>query len=393
MKRVALTTAGILATVTALVVVWQLSNILVLFIISLALAAMLRAPNDWLVSRGWPKWLAMVVVYGLGIGVPLALLVGVGWRLLYEADPLLNDLIALYVQSYSSLQNGGEMMQSVAARLPSPTSLTNFITDGQSLSFIDSVVSTASLLGNLAGQLLIAIVVSIYWAADRLRFERVWLSLLAPEQRARARTQWRALESGVGAYLRSELVQSIVAGAILTLVYWLLGFRYPFTLAFLAAVAWLVPLVGGLLALIPVALVGLALGPFLAAVATGFTLLVFLVMEFYVEPQIYTHDRYWRVLVMLVMLAMFDAFGLLGLLVAPPLATAIQLWLNELLTPPPVAVAETSQLDLAEVQAKLESARSLIHDEETPPSPHVANLFERLEGLIVEVEEVAEAQM
>ncbi|HXF62299.1 MAG TPA: AI-2E family transporter, partial [Caldilineaceae bacterium] len=310
MKRVAITTAGILATITAFVVLWQLSEIVALFIVSLAVAAMVRTPTETLARRGWPNWLAILTVYAVGIGIPLALLSFVGWRLLTETDPLINDLLALYVQAYSGLQNGNEMMQNLAARLPAPTSLTALATDEQSQEFIDAAVNTGVSFGNLFSQLLIAIVVSIYWTADRMRFERVWLSLLSPEQRARARTQWRTLEAGVGSYLRSELIQSIIAGGLLTLGYWLLDFRYPVILAFLAAVAWFIPLVGGLLALIPVAVFGLMLGPAVTAVALIFTLAVFLVMELYIEPRLYTRERYWRVVVLLVMLAMFDAFGL-----------------------------------------------------------------------------------
>jgi predicted PurR-regulated permease PerM len=166
-----------------------------------------------------------------------------------------------------------------------------------------------------------------------------------------------------------------------------LGFRYPVALAFVAALCWFVPLVGGLLAVIPVALLGFAISPAVSAIAVGFTLLVFLVMEFYLEPRLYTRDRYWRTLVLLVMLAMTDAFGLIGLLVAPPLATAIQLWLNSLLTPPAPPPVETHALDFSELHTKLEEARKLVQDEESVASPRLASLLERLETLIGEAEE------
>ncbi|HXF63507.1 MAG TPA: hypothetical protein VNK95_17895, partial [Caldilineaceae bacterium] len=70
------------------------------------------------------------------------------------------------------------------------------------------------------------------------------------------------------------------------------------------------------------------------------------------------------------------------------LATAIQLWLNEILAPPPKVEVEVPALDLSEIHAKLEAARALIRNAETPPPPRILNLFERLEELVVEVEEV-----
>jgi predicted PurR-regulated permease PerM len=173
----------------------------------------------------------------------------------------------------------------------------------------------------------------------------------------------------------------------------LLGFRFPVMLAFVAAVAWAIPLVGGLVGVILVVIAAWPNGVVAVTLAALLTLVVYGVLEFYLEPRLYTRERYWRVLVLLVMLAMTDAFGLLGLLVAPPLATAIQLWLNDLLAPPAQAAETAPSLDLSDVHAKLETARTLIHQGDETPSPRIVNLFDRLEQLVQEVEQAeTEAQ-
>jgi predicted PurR-regulated permease PerM len=392
MKRVVLTTVGILGTITVLLIMWQLSEIVVLFIVSIAVAAALRAPLDALMRRGWAQSWAMLAVYGVGLGGLVGVLALVSWRMVVELEPLANDLIALYVQLYSGLQTGSGLMQAIAGRLPDPTSLGASVGDEQTEAFIAAVVSGTRSAGTIGSQLLIAVVVSIYWTADRLRFERLWLSLLPPEQRGRARSRWRALEKGVGTYLRSELIQSLIAGTALAALYWLLGFRYPVLLAFISAVSWLIPLVGAPIAVAAVLLFGWNLGPLTVAGAAALTVGVFLVLDLYVEPRLYTSDQVWRVLVLLVMLAMVDAFGFIGLLVAPPLATAIYLWLDDLLAPPALATQTTPSLDLADVHAKLELARSLIQEGDEPASPRINNLFERLEDLVDEVEGIDEVR-
>lgn len=83
------------------------------------------------------------------------------------------------------------------------------------------------------------------------------LSLLAVGQRNQARRIWQAIESGAGAYLRSEIVQSFVGIVLLYIGYQLIGLPYPSLLALLGGMAWLVPLVGVLLTAIPVLAVGL----------------------------------------------------------------------------------------------------------------------------------------
>ena len=385
MKRVALTTAGTLATLAALLVMWRLSDILILFVISLAAAAMVRAPAEALIRRGWRPALAMLAIYIAGIGLPLLLLAMIIWRISAEADLALQELIMFYARIYSKLRSGGEMARSVTEHLRDPASLNVLFGEGEG--FIGAAVEVIRNAGAIASQLLIAVVVSIYWTADRVRFERLWLSLLSPEARALARTQWRAMEAGVGAYLRSELIQCIATGALLTLAYWLIGLPYPFLLAFIAALAWLIPLVGGLIGVAAAALLAWNMGLFGVIAATSLTTAVYLAMEFYLEPRLYTRTRYWRVRVLLIMLAMTDAFGLLGLLASPPLATALQIWINNLLIPPAPARPATG-IDLGEVHAKLARARTLIEGEPASSSPRIAHLFDRLEELADEVEQL-----
>ncbi|MCZ7672142.1 MAG: AI-2E family transporter [Chloroflexi bacterium] len=74
---------------------------------------------------------------------------------------------------------------------------------------------------------LVILFLSLYWSLDRVRFERLWLSLLPPEQRARARDIWQTIESDLGSYIRSEVAQSLLAGLLLGLGYWALGSPTP----------------------------------------------------------------------------------------------------------------------------------------------------------------------
>ncbi len=330
----------------------------------------------------------------MGIGLPLLLFVALAWRMIPEADLLLQEFITLYARFYSRLRSGSEMTQALSERLRDPNTLNTLFGDGDGVGAINAFLQTTQSVGAVAGQMLIAVAVSIYWTADQVRFERVWLSLLSPQRRGVARTQWRAIEAGVGAYLRSELAQSIAAGAILALGYWLLGVPYPSVLALVAALAWLIPLAGGLLGVAAVIVLTWSLGPVTVIAAAALTTAVYLLMEMVVEPRLYTRTRYWRVLVLLIMLAMTDAFGILGLIISPPLATALQILIDGmLLRPTPLpAPTVTSVVDLSGVHAELESTRSLIEDESAPLSPRIADLFGRLQALVREAEQIQDKE-
>lgn len=234
----------------------------------------------------------------------------------------------------------------------------------------------------MAGPLMLAAVLSIYLAIGRMRFERLWLSLVPPEQRSHARRYWYRLNGAVGAYLRSEVLQTMFAGALLAGGYWLIGIKYPFLLAVIAALAWLVPLLGAVFALIPLLTIGWLSG--LQAVLFGlvYTAAVLAFMEFFVERRLYRHERYWGVLVVLVMMAMGDALGLLGLLVAPPVAIALQSWINDLLEAPAAV-----EVDAAALQARLADIHTQIQDGQTEVSPRHASLVARLDRLMADMKE------
>ena len=239
--------------------------------------------------------------------------------------------------------------------------------------------------GRQRTQSLLVVVISLYWAADKLRIERLLLSLIASEQRTRARTTWREIESGLGAYLRSEVAQSLLAGALLTVCFLLLGVRYPITQALLASLAWLLPLVGGVLAVIPVLLIGLFISPLTAVLATLVTLTVFAFLEFVVERKLYPRERYGSVLVLLITLIMVEALGVAGLLVAPPLAAAMQIALTEWLRPVPVVAEAQPDVSLERLKVRLAEVQARL-DQVEMPAPRTQNLLARLTQLVAKVE-------
>ena len=100
----------------------------------------------------------------------------------------------------------------------------------------------------MIGQLLISLVLSIYWSVDQQHFKRLWLSLLPFDMRARAREIWQEIETGLGGYLRSQLIQSMLALILMGIGFQVLGLKYAVALAFLGAIGWLIPWVGVLLA-------------------------------------------------------------------------------------------------------------------------------------------------
>jgi predicted PurR-regulated permease PerM len=217
----------------------------------------------------------------------------------------------------------------VAEQLPSSNDLYQALTSAEGLNILTEEGGLGDFLSSF-GYIAIIIVLSIYWSADQLRFERITVSLFPTDHRPKALHILRTVEKGVGAYLRSELLQSLLAGLILGVGYGLIGLRYPALLAVWGAVVRLIPWFGVLIAVLPLFFLGIGSVPISSLLAVLYTVLVLRVLKTVVEQRVVNQRRNNSLLIVLFVVILAEAFGLIGVLLAPPLAVAVQILLQEL---------------------------------------------------------------
>lgn len=382
MKRLVISTFVVLATLGGLLLLWQFRQALMLFVFSLVVAAMARPATDYFAQRGLGRGLAILLTYLISLALLGGLLAWIGGPLLAELQQVTDRLADAYSQLMASWPHGTAFQQQVASRLPPPDQLYKAISGEQGTSFLTTAFGFAQSFLDILSQVIIVLVLSIYWTADQVRFERLWLSLLPSRQRSRAREIWRSIELGVGAYLRSEIIQSILAGLLLGIGYQLMGLQYPVLLAVSSALFWLIPWLGAMLAVVFPLATGLLASPLLGLAGAIYTLVVLLVLEVVVEPRIFNRRRYSSLLIILFVVALADQYGLIGIIIAPPLAAATQIFFRRLTlqTPPVETVSPATQV--ATLQTRLEALRSEIDSMEEPPTPEITNLVARIDELM-----------
>jgi putative permease len=381
MKRLAWFTLVVLATCTLALLFWEFRVAVLLFVLSLIVAATVRPLVDWFAGRGLPRGLALLLTYALCIGGIIALVVILSGPLLINLQQLTKNMADNYEQMKTQWPTGSPVQQSLARQLPSTNELYQIFTGSLPQTVLGITLGAFDLLG----QLMIVLVLSVYWSADQEHFKRLWLSLLPFERRARARSIWQTLESGLGAYLRSQVIQTVLAVILLGLGYQLLGLQYPVALAVIGAIGWLIPWVGIVLAVIPALWVGLSSSLALGLVAAAFTIGVLCFLEFVVEPRLFNRRRFSSLLVVIVVLVLVDEYGLIGILLAPPLAAAIQILAGQLMRSTATAKATLAQ-PISALQTQLATAKSLLAAETVPPGPELSNLVERLGRLIAQAD-------
>lgn len=382
-KRLVWMGTAVMSTLLVLLLLWQFRTAVIYVLISVALAVALRPLIKRLTGQGFVRRLIVISLY-------LVILVGFGFLLFLIGGATIRDIQELARQLSAQdawrqpvwLQ-GSSFQHLLDGWLPPPSELFAAITGDEGQLVLPAALSfTQGVFSVLSGGLIV-LFLSLYWSIDQVRFERLWLSLLPPEHRARTRDIWQTIESDLGSYIRSEFAQSLLAGLLLGLGYWVLGSPYPTLLALTGAILLLIPVVGAVLATIMPLLLGLFTGVPLSVLTAVYTLAVVAALKWWVEPCLTPHRRVSPMLTVVFLIVLADAYGLFGIILAPPLAAACQILWNRMISHRTASGAAAQVSDLKERQVQLEATIMALDE---PPPPLVLNYMERLTHLIEQAE-------
>ena len=388
-KQIVVIGTAVMTTLLALVALWQFRIVVIYVLISLALAATVRPIARSESRRNLVTRLLLILLYVVSIGIFGLLILLVGRVLIGDLQELAQTISEESTWVLPSWLEGSLLTQALGRWLPTPDKLFEAITNQRQL-ILSAVLGFTQGIGGIVSAFFVILFLSIYWSINQNHFERLWLSLLPSEQRTRARDIWRTLEHDLGAYARSEIIQSLLAVFLLGTGYWLLGSPYPALLAVVGAAAWLVPVVGVVLAVILPLLLGLLTGAQFSLFTVLYTLIVLVVLQLWLEPRLFRRKWNNPILTLIILLALADAFGLLGVILAPPLSVVCQILWNLLVSDrlAPETVVQVS--DLKERQARL---HLVIEEMEGPPPPLVVSSMERLADLLEKAETLLPAAL
>jgi predicted PurR-regulated permease PerM len=192
-------------------------------------------------------------------------------------------------------------------------------------------VDMSTRFGTRLGYAATTVALAVYMLVDPERSQGALYAVVPRQYHVRLARVLLNLETIVGGYVRGQILTSAAIGVYVFAL--LTAFRMPSALAFavFAAVADVVPLVGGALTLIPIALAALPHGTVFAVVLVT---LVVVYQEF--ENRILVPRIYGRVLrldavaVTLALLVGGQLLGIIGALLALPLAAGLRMVVEEL---------------------------------------------------------------
>lgn len=382
LKLVAQRAAVALGIVLVALALWQMREAAQLLAVAVAVSAGLAPLVSRVVRRGMPRSRAVALVFGVSL---LAIgLLGLGFGLMLGNDiALLIDRLPLwYAIGKDWLASLGDWAAAAAARLPDSGSLAEALVGGDAPAGQAMIDVGLRLLGLMALSIGAA-ALGFYWLVDEQRITRLWLSLLPLAARTRVRALGSAVYREVGIYVRGVAVLVFLTAAALLLIYRLAGVPGAAALALVAGLAQVVPLLGPVFAIVPGAFVALSQGETTAAAVLVASTAAMAVIRLGLAPRLLRRGIGVNpVLVVVVILILAELGGLPLILLAPPMAAALQAATRALMGAGRDEAARTQATRVAELEQRLAEVAAVA--ESNPDNLRLQSLVERARALLVE---------
>ncbi len=337
--RLSVPVATILKVLLTLACVWillKLAPSLILLILALVLAITLWPAVDSLERRGWARGLAVGLI-SAGIVAVLAAFV------LLVVPPLVT-------QSMELAGNIGAYRKNVQAHLgpdhPVLGGLLSQVFDIPSSPEVAHTLKRPLAWGQLVLELVLGtvlvLVLALYLMMDGKR-TYAWLLAYVPRRHRRKMAETvPAVSDVVRAYVRGQLLTSVLYGGFAFGVLSFFHVPSALPLAVLAAICDVLPILGVFISTIPAAIFALTVSPFAAGAVVILYLLYHAFENYVLVPRVYGKRlRLSPLVVMIALLFGGTLYGILGAILILPVFAAYpiieRIWLHEYLSDEVVA--------------------------------------------------------
>jgi predicted PurR-regulated permease PerM len=311
---------GLLVVIGVAFAVYTVRAVLVQVIIAVFVAVSLDPAVRWLIRRGVKRQLAVAAIF---IGV-LAVLVGFIWSFIPSLVAQGSELAAKIPDYVRQLPEESRTYREIADRYGLTQKLTEWATSlpgiigGGALGFLRGLFSAVL-------NVLLVVVLTIYFMLDLPRLRRGMVRLFPRQQRPRAAQAINVVVDKVGGYMIGNLIISLFAGVSSFICLILLDVPFALPLAFFVAIADLIPMLGATIGAVGCVLVALLSGdlwPDVVVVALFFILYQQL-ENYIIAPRVLRNTvNLSSVAVLLAALIGGSVLGVVGALMAIPVVAA-----------------------------------------------------------------------
>ncbi|MEX0918826.1 MAG: AI-2E family transporter [Candidatus Paceibacterota bacterium] len=323
------TVIKILAILTIGFLLYLLLDVVLILLTSIVIASAVEPATAWFSRYRIPRVPAVLFVYIFSFLLILGFFYIFIPPLVGEISLLASDLPER-IESIDLFSGIFEPISAIGG-LPSSFVLEDMLITirGQLAGLSGGAFTTAATLFGGAFSFIMILVLSFYLAVQEKGIDN-FLRLVTPIQHEKyISSVWHRSQSKIGQWMKGQLLLGLMVGILVFLTLTILGVKYAFTLAVLAAIMELIPVFGPIIAAVPAIIVGLIDGPTMAL----------LILAAYIIIQQFESNLLYPlvvkkvvglspIIVIVVLVVGAKLFGFLGIILAVPLATVMM----ELLT-------------------------------------------------------------
>ncbi|MFA5009831.1 MAG: AI-2E family transporter [Patescibacteria group bacterium] len=318
----------ILIVLLGLWFVFVIRDIIAIIFAALIVTAALSPVVDRMAKSGIPRVLTILVAYLLLIGL-------IGVLVYFILPPAITQLrqLADQLPSYFSY------FQNLVNNIREFGLENHLITDSQSgINAVSDFLNnfTSNLFNTTRGfissftAVLTVFVLTLYLLLDENGIKNFFVALLPVKQKSQLVNIANKIGSGLGAWLRGQLLLGVIVGLMVYIGLIIIGVPYALTLALLAGVLEIIPIIGPIISAIPAILIALSISPTMALIVTGFYILTQELENKLLVPKVMQRTvGLHPVTIIIVLLIGAKLMGVLGILLAVPIASVFYIILKE----------------------------------------------------------------
>ncbi|TML60351.1 MAG: AI-2E family transporter [Actinobacteria bacterium] len=314
----------LLATAIVLEVLWIARHVLTWIFIALFLALALNPAVDRLEARLKRRGVATGIVYIAA----LAVIVGIGFLFIPTLVSQVNDFAGKVPDYLHDLTKGRGRLGFLETKYHLVDKARKALREGGASKLFGVSGAALSLARGVVNAVLATVTIAfmtLFMLLEGRKWIESFFSMLAPAPQRRWRAVGHDIYRTVGGYVTGNLLISLIAGGLTTIVLLVVGVPYAVALGLIVAILDLIPLAGATLAAIIVGAVA-----FLHSIPAGIIVIVFFILYQQVENHILQPVVYGRtvqlspLVVLISVLIGAELAGVLGALAAIPVAGSLQ---------------------------------------------------------------------
>ncbi len=321
----ALTFLKLAAIVLGLIFVYLIRDILVMIFLAVIIAAAADTPIDWLARHKIRRGLAVAIVYIFALAI-------FGLIIYLIVPSLANQVKQLAINLPDYLKGLENKLQGAQATFGVENLQDLLAKTGDRLSNMAGNVFAAvvSVFGGLFSMVII-LVISIYLAAKEQGIKNFFLSFTSLAHQQYVASLVDRILFKLGAWLRGQVLLMVAIGVLVFIGLSLLKVKYALTLALLAGLLEIVPIIGPIAAAVPAVIFAFFQSPGLALAVAGLYYLIQELEKYLLVPMVMKRTvGLSPIPIIVAVLIGGKLYGVLGIVVAIPLAAVISVVVHDL---------------------------------------------------------------